>query len=216
MWAFESVICHLLFVIGKACALPSARLIPHREIQLPPSGGRAMLGKERFFMRTVKIAGLILAGLLAVSSTAFAGGFGGGGHSGGGGFGGRQWGGAAATLAAAGLVAAAILPAVDTSAVADASVQRDISPLVTLQEATMGTLTTMGTPVTMDRTITGVMDVGTAGPMLIGVIPSGSMTTVITMILLPITTILTPTLTTKSRRTAPQRSPGQLWLRRKN
>src|SRR5260221_4388117 len=47
-----------------------------------------MLGKERFFMRTVKIAGLILAGLLAVSSTAFAGGFGGGGHSGGGGVGG--------------------------------------------------------------------------------------------------------------------------------
>lgn len=53
-----------------------------------------MVGKERFFMRTVKIAGLILAGLLAVSSTAFAGGhgggggFGGGGHAGGGGFGG--------------------------------------------------------------------------------------------------------------------------------
>jgi hypothetical protein len=57
-----------------------------------------MLGEERFFMRTAKIAGLILAGLLAVSSTAFAGGgggghsggsgFGGGGHSGGGGFGG--------------------------------------------------------------------------------------------------------------------------------
>src|SRR5260221_3928597 len=51
-----------------------------------------MLGKERFFMRTVKIAGLILAGLLAVSSTAFAGGFGGGGH-GGGGFGGGGHGG---------------------------------------------------------------------------------------------------------------------------
>jgi hypothetical protein len=43
-------------------------------------------------MRTVKIAGLILAGLLAVSSTAFAGGFGGGGH-GGGGFGGGGHGG---------------------------------------------------------------------------------------------------------------------------
>jgi hypothetical protein len=47
-----------------------------------------MLGEERFVMRIVKFAGLILAGLLAVSSTAFAGGFGGGGHSGGGGFGG--------------------------------------------------------------------------------------------------------------------------------
>jgi hypothetical protein len=32
-WVFESV-------IGKACALPSARLIAHREIQLPPTGAR--------------------------------------------------------------------------------------------------------------------------------------------------------------------------------
>src|SRR5258707_3243892 len=122
----------------------------------------------------------------------------------------------AAAIVVAGLVAAAISAVADISVVADTSVQRDISPLVTLQEATMGTLATMGTPVTMDRTITGVMDVGTAGPMLIGVIPSGSMTTVITMILMPITTILTPTLTTKARRTAPHRSPRQLWLRRKN
>jgi hypothetical protein len=43
-------------------------------------------------MRTVKIAGLILAGILLVSSTAFAGGFGGG-HGGGGGFGGGHMGG---------------------------------------------------------------------------------------------------------------------------
>jgi hypothetical protein len=47
-------------------------------------------------MRTLKIAGLILAGVLAISSTAFAGGHGGGGFGGGhggGGFGGGHFGG---------------------------------------------------------------------------------------------------------------------------
>src|SRR5260221_523119 len=40
VWGFESVIFYLLFFIGKTGALLSARLIPHREIQLPPSGGQ--------------------------------------------------------------------------------------------------------------------------------------------------------------------------------
>jgi hypothetical protein len=31
---------NLSFVIGKACALPSAQLIRYREIQLPPGPGR--------------------------------------------------------------------------------------------------------------------------------------------------------------------------------
>src|SRR5258707_13301280 len=43
----QFVICHLSFVIGKACALPSARLIPHREIQLPPIGGRDDAGERK-------------------------------------------------------------------------------------------------------------------------------------------------------------------------
>ena len=51
-------------------------------------------------MRTVKIAGLVLAGLLIVSSTAFAHGGGGGGGHGGGGFGGGGHFGSAGHVAA--------------------------------------------------------------------------------------------------------------------
>src|SRR5258707_3956789 len=43
----QFVICHLSFVIGKACALPSAQLISHREIQLPPNGGRDDAGERK-------------------------------------------------------------------------------------------------------------------------------------------------------------------------